>query len=484
MIALRTVLRFKVKHAIVALLLVGTISVGFARVADDALFRKAREAQHAGDWGLALTLFDRYVERCSDCPKAPEALLATAVALTPLTDAHVYVRSDGSATWSRSSAAPEPGVATAAERYRRLIDAYPDSNEARTAVNHLSRMFMNGGRWDDAQNVLREALHDERFRFGWPGYEMSLIDVAYAKGDYDEALQLALHFITEQPRHNHYELYLLIGDIYLERGQLDDAEASYARARAVWPEQRRGQTDGGNGGGTALVLHGALDLRASFIEDAKTVQRTGGGSVHGHITGVQNLRGRVEVLLGRKQLLDSPIPTRRRAYRATSPDDAGQFRFDDVAPGEYVLTVRYHPDELAVSRVRYVGPEALIVDVGDEIESSFHISEVIQPKSGENFVTETDEYVTVHWKPVPGAHHYSVNLLARVGFGDEQESAYVSLASGIEGTNITLAREGVFSDNVTEVRNGRGEYEVYIEARDERDVVVATSVPLVPPTRR
>lgn len=476
------VLRFKVKHLMIMLLVLGVGALGLAHATQSLLFEQAQEARIAGDRERALALYDRFLDRCGSCPQGADALFWTAVDLGPRSGGQIIITSGGARGWVSNGSLPKDGVATAEERYRRLIDEHTESEWAPHALRNLIDLLMTERRWNEALYYVMWGLDQQFAESMQADLARRRIDIAYLSGDYARTIALGMEQINKQPEFGVFVAHLRVGDAHLQQGLLDEARHWYAQARQAGlqePLRLRAHPEHN--------LESALALRAEWLAEMSLMQHDEGGSLTGRIEGPSDAVAGVEVLVGRKAVFGQRTPPKEGTYRVTTTDANGHFAFHGLASGEYTLAVRLRPGDVALSRAYYRGPHPLYVEAGESVEAGFRIAEVVRPRHAEGFVRQHGDRLHISWLPVDGAEYYVVQLgalyRAQSDWGWSSVSAQVART---EATEVELdIRELRWNVPMRSFRSDGsvanfsllgllypgGENAVYVEAYDAHGVI-------------
>lgn len=485
--------RVKVKY-IVVVVLVGLFAViGSARVGSNTLLNRATEAYMNDESELALTLFERYLETCAQCAGVPDALFYSADLLTPPINQYAYVFSNGRRSWP-SDAFPLDGMATVEERLRRIVIEFPDSEWMQPALTRLVDTYIREHRWDEAEQLI--AIPRARAEhYAKPPYDKQLSEVAFARGDYVRALDIAEAYIESGSAAATFESKLLIGDAYLKLGRVDEAKEQY---EALRNSNLRRVVLGNwtNGRDRHRPLEDALALRRRLVAMAEAALGGSGGSVTGRVEGFA--APDVEIMLGPSDEFGTSNPPRPGTYWTADIDSEGRFRFDGLSPGEYTAAIRYTPQTGQLGHALYRGPETvmvrgseiLTVRAGEATEIDFYVADTIRPKHPEGLARLTPEGLSVAWEPVADADFYiiHVGITSDSPEGRMSSSAPPKRTSGTEATfdpvvlrwtHLSFGRSydasGLLANYVLlGVLHPESETFVYVDAYKGRDIV-ATS---------
>lgn len=284
----RVVLRFKVKHLLVVVLLLAISSLGVAHVSHSLLLNEARQADESGDRERALVLYDRFLARCLDCPQRPEALYRSAKTMPLRIPAPIMITSGDLRGWVRDTPDTAP-VMSIEERLREIIEKHPDTPWAINALGVLGPTLIKERRWEEAEELILWGLGQPSDRIASMQVDLlkGRIDVAIGLRDFERAVVLAREYAKEFPEIALSYVYLKIGDSYLESGEITKAEVMYDRARQTRLEELQGQ---GLQSTTSpidpwIVTDDDFTQRQEWLANARRLYREHGGSVIGRIEG-------------------------------------------------------------------------------------------------------------------------------------------------------------------------------------------------------
>lgn len=499
----RFALRIKVKHLLLF------AAVGFAAIlalgavksyAVDELLERGLAAYHDGDYERSLLLLDRYLERCPDCPGTADALFYSALAL-PSPRAEAYVFSNGRGSWS-SDPRPESDVAGAEERLQRVVREFPQATVRTGAILRLLDMFIEDGRWDDAEKLL--ALPHVRIPFKNVVFRKE-IDLVMARGDHRRAIELAEEYNRVPPGGPDVEVLFLIGDAYLALGLIDEAKEAYDEAADFRNEQWRELIESGRlppqiDTDRDYLLEELMGSRKLRLEQAEAAARQPSGIIEGRVQGIGSGVTGLEIMIGPSRHFGNVHPPRPGTFETITPDAQGRFQLR-LPPDSYTVGMRYIAKGRHPNTVTYRGPDPVTVEAGQTAAVEFVLLGAIEPLRPEGFVRVSEDAVDVAWHPVPGAQRYVVHfgITARRAGGSSTMSSSLLETTDTEvrltptvlrWTGLAGARSYYGSDSFTAEWAFLGAFHpeseafMYIEAHDAEGLIAASYVGAVPPAEK
>jgi len=168
--------------------------------------------------------------------------------------------------------------------YRQILAAQPDHADA---LHLLGVLALGGGHYDVAEDLIGQAIAVAPRN---PIYRSNLGNALRQRGQLDEAIASYQQALALKP--DYAEALTNLGVAWKEKGRLDDAIGCYQRALALRPSY----PDAHNNLGNALTDRGRLDEAVDCFQQALTLQPENAGTYYNMAT-ARLKQGRLEEAL-------------------------------------------------------------------------------------------------------------------------------------------------------------------------------------------
>ena len=448
---MRTI-RLKGKHIVYTIVFtVAALLIIYLAAGPPLLMHYAEKLAGSGRDKDAQAVYDRVAELFPYSSAAPIALYHSAGYNAP---SHywlgsrfeeagvVYIFPDFSSSFHGKQLS-KTDVQSAIEKYKKLVEKYPASRWAEHGLKQLAAVYHYLGDYKNTEHYLMEYKNRSRHSAA-EGYLM-LAELYRKQGNNGQALDAVETLLSEYPGYYALDAALLKGEILVDMGRLDEAEAIARRIPEMAREEYSGLDDhmgqDVRTDNVGLWVNRA-DRLTAVIEAARN-NPDYSGRISGTITkGSTPFEGVYVYVQSKTYSNVTQSPPDYIAKARTGKD--GRFSIEGLLPGRYQvgLGVPAHLLE-GYTLEKKDAMSTLAVDRGKEASIDLRFVEtleLISPTGGEQ--VDLGE-ITFAWKEVPGAKTYTL-YVGPVTINDKgviSSYSFAPLATGITQNSITLSME-------------------------------------------
>jgi|LFRM01.2.fsa_nt_gb tetratricopeptide (TPR) repeat protein len=448
---MRTI-RLKGKHIIYTIVFtVAALLIVYLAVGPPLLMHYAEKLAGSGRVKDAQAVYDRVAELFPYSSAAPIALYHSAGYNTP---SHyrlgsrfeeagvVYIFPDFSSSFHGKQLS-KTDAQSAIKKYKKLTQRYPASPWAEHGLKQLAAVYHYLEDYEKAEHYLMEYINRSRHSAA-EGYLM-LAELYREQEKNGQALDAVETLLSEYPGNYALDAALLKGEILVDMGRLDEAEAI---ARRI-PEMAREEYSDLNDYMGPDVRTDNVDLwvnrtdRLTAMIEAARDNPDYGGRISGTITKGDSPFEGVYVYVQSKIYSNvSQSPPDYIAKARTGKD--GRFSIEGLLPGHYQVGLGV-PAHLLEGYTLEKKDAMSMISVDREKEAIIDLRfvetlELISPTGGEQ--VDLGE-ITFTWEEVPGAKTYTL-YVGPVTINDKgviSSYSFAPLVTGITQNSITLSME-------------------------------------------
>lgn len=426
--------KLKVKQLVIGLLLVGVlIFLTNTVIFPELMLRKANQEIAAGQEqgkGRMLQLLDNYKLGYKRLDIIRDYMIEAYDVYAPHNTMEIYV-SPAFSSWSHGDRPVRFAIEERLPYLLEYVERAPVNGYLFRAVDQIVRHYLDEKLYTLAETLLLEVEARKRGTTWKNDHRLSLllVELYIEQGRLDDAEQ-KLQEIQEQERENfarlkaadpnypggyyqsekwsqlQVEISLRRGELMLALEQVDEG-IRHLRAYDDYFNQLREQW-GEEQHLTAIRDYSPLDLLKEKILHQLDMEATSRGSISGHIsrfTG-EPLSGVQVFLRDRSNVNRTPIY--RDIYTVT--DQNGYYSFQDVLPGAYQLGLGLSLDYVDGWMWQHDRYQWLKVEQQETIEHNLTFMPLIDLKGPTNYDVVAEEQLRFEWEEVEGAAYYGLNL--------------------------------------------------------------------------
>ncbi len=333
----------------------------------------------------------------------------------------------------------ETDLAEAVERLEAIRERFPESPWSRHALEKLGAACYMLGRIDKAIDYLRVSI--EETGMGAVESTRLLIKIYLEQGEYAKALQLADRSLAEKPGFNPLDIMLLRGRALIGMQEWDKARQVF-RELPGEAEKIYGNMPGGEKKESVSLNVSDYEKKArGYLSKIDRLEKSGGltGTVAGKVLmGGKPVSGAHVFLIDRD--VDEDYYTGYTGdLREIITGETGEYRFGDLAPGDYALGVGVQISTVEGYTLESSPDDGLTIGAGEIRVWDINFVPTVKlllPEAG----TAVDEQVTFSWTPAQGAVCYELFIgpVVRDEKGNISTNYTTVLKSGITQNRVTV----------------------------------------------
>jgi tetratricopeptide (TPR) repeat protein len=402
-------IKIKMKYLVLILAVLIIIPVLGYFTLDNILFSLAKNYDKNGEDEKCLAYYDRLINNFPNSNLMPETLYWSSLKIQNAVgssgkEAVLYIFPDMVGGNVKSSS-ENVNLDTAIQRYKRLLAEYPESIFSKHASIRLAEVYLKKNDFKNAKKYYEMTFKNYNLHSGEAGYQLAKL---YLKeNDPQKTLELIDTVQKKYPNHFNAEILFIKGDALAQIGEYDKAKKTYNEVIPVI-EKRTEE----NPKVDINYYREKIEEKISNIDNYKNLNQEGFASLKGRvIIGNQDTKG-LKIYL-KKENDNTLIPSEpEKFWNTTEVDVNGEYHFDKIVPGEYVVGIGVPQKMLHHDNTDYVMQKNTIdnsikLSASDSKTKNIVFSpavKILEPKTG----SLLKDSITLKWEKYPNSDYYKI----------------------------------------------------------------------------
>ncbi len=451
-------IKVKMKYLvfIIAILIIVPL-IGYFTL-DNILFSLAKRNAKAGENDKSLAYYERLINNFPHSSLIPESLYWSSLKIQNTAGSSqgdvLYIFPDMTGG-NVNGTTENVNLNVAIKRYKKLLAEYPESIFSKHASIRLAETYLKKNNLNNAKKYYDLTYKSNNLHSGEAGYQLAKL---YLKeNNPQKTLEIIDTMQKEHPNDFNAEILFIKGDALAYTGKFDEAVKTYNQVIPVI-EKRTEE----NPKVDINYYKERIGKRISNIDNYKNLNQEGFASLRGKvIIGNQDTKG-LKVYL-RKKDDNTLIPSDPEKFWNTAEVDVnGEYHFDKIVPGEYIVGIGAPQNMLHNNNTDYVmqkntADNTIKLSASNKATKDIIFSQVIKKLEPENETLLKDS-LTLRWEDYTETDYYKI-ILGKIEKNTDNEITglySIILPEKIKNNEYKLNIEKIMNLNMGKSWNKKG----------------------------